>query len=227
MAAHAKFLFDTEFDTPGRGGESGRRAAEAAAAREAGFREGLAEGRRQAETESRERIERQLAELVRQGSAIVEALDAERERLAAEAAALAFSAARRLAPALIAREPHGELMALFEECIAHLSRAPHLVVRVPDGDPAELRERLADMARKAGFEGRIVVLREDGMAQGDCRIEWADGGIERDVRALAARIGEAIGRRYGAAAVEAAGEAGGAGATQTPDTAATADGDAR
>ena len=33
-----------------------------------------------------------------------------------------------------------------------------------------------------GFEGRLVVLAEPEIAPGDCRIEWADGGVVRDQR---------------------------------------------
>jgi flagellar assembly protein FliH len=39
------------------------------------------------------------------------------------------------------------------------------------------------------------VLAEPGMALGDCRIEWADGGLSRDCAATEAAINEAV-RRY-------------------------------
>ena len=40
------------------------------------------------------------------------------------------------------------------------------------------------MARERGFEGRIIVLGDDGMSPGDVRIEWADGGVVRDAGAV-------------------------------------------
>ena len=43
-----------------------------------------------------------------------------------------------------------------------------------------------------GFDGRLVVLAEPGIALGDCRIEWADGGLARDRAATEAAIGEAV-----------------------------------
>jgi flagellar assembly protein FliH len=39
-----------------------------------------------------------------------------------------------------------------------------------------------------------VVLAEPHIAPGDCRIEWADGGINRDSSAADAAIGEAVAR---------------------------------
>ena len=38
------------------------------------------------------------------------------------------------------------------------------------------------------------MLAEPGMALGDCRIEWADGGLARDRAATEAAIDEAVGR---------------------------------
>ena len=43
-----------------------------------------------------------------------------------------------------------------------------------------------------------MVLAEPEIALGDCRIEWADGGIVRDRAATEAAIGEAVGRYLGA-----------------------------
>ncbi len=60
--------------------------------------------------------------------------------------------------------------------------------------------RLDEIARLHGFDGRLVVLAEPGMALGDCRIEWADGGLARDRAATEAAIGEAVGRYVAARA---------------------------
>ena len=39
-----------------------------------------------------------------------------------------------------------------------------------------------------------VVLAEPGMAAGDCRIEWADGGVKRDLAATESAIDVAVAR---------------------------------
>ena len=46
----------------------------------------------------------------------------------------------------------------------------------------------------SGFDGRLVVLAEPDIAPGDCRIEWADGGLKRDRAATEAAIEEAVAR---------------------------------
>ena len=56
-------------------------------------------------------------------------------------------------------------------------------------------EQLAKIAAAHGFEGRLIVMGDDKIAPGDCRLEWADGGMVRDTAAAAALIDEAV-KRY-------------------------------
>ena len=70
--------------------------------------------------------------------------------------------------------------------------APHVVVRVNNELYPATRERLDQIAHARGFEGRLVVLGETDIALGDCRIEWADGGVKRDSAAIATAINAAV-----------------------------------
>jgi flagellar assembly protein FliH len=56
------------------------------------------------------------------------------------------------------------------------------------------REKLEAIARAAGFEGRLVVLAEPGIALDDYHIEWADGGAHRDSAATETAIADAVAR---------------------------------
>src|SRR5262249_6028801 len=116
------------------------------------------------------------------------------DRFEAEAVEVAVAVARKLAPSLIARQPLAEIAALATECFNELLKAPHVVVRVNEGLYASARENLEDIARARGFEGRLVVLGEPDIPLGDCRIEWADGGLKRDRAATEAAITEAVER---------------------------------
>ena len=64
--------------------------------------------------------------------------------------------------------------------------------------PADLyeaaKDRLTEIAAGRGFEGRLAVMADTELALGDCRIEWADGGLSRDRAATVAEIEEAVGR---------------------------------
>ena len=92
----------------------------------------------------------------------------------------------------MAREPLAEISALATECFRHLVAAPHVVVRVNDALQSAARDALEAAAQAS--DSRLVVLAEPDIAPGDCRIEWADGGIKRDSTAIEAAIDEAVAR---------------------------------
>jgi len=166
-----------------------------AAAEQAAFERGRA-ARAAEEQESEEaRLAGEATRLAGEVNALIGQLDTEQERQEKDAVALAFLVARRLCAHLIAREPLGEIVALISECLGPLRKAPHLVIRVRDGDVEALKARIDPLVKEKGFEGRVVFLGEPELAAGDCRIEWADGGIVRDRRALEKQIDQAA-RRY-------------------------------
>lgn len=108
--------------------------------------------------------------------------------------------ARKLCSELIShREPLGGITALVADCFSHLVSTPHLVVRINEfplrGAPGEKIERLA---AQSDFEGRLVITTEPDIATGDCRIEWADGGVVLEQATVEAKINELVGRYAGA-----------------------------
>jgi flagellar assembly protein FliH len=194
MGSPAKFLFDNDFGATEKGKPSVMSIAEHAAAlaeaEAAGFRNGHAAAKAEGEQHAAAALQRIAAALdqLNRGLSAVEA------RLETEAVEVAVAVARKLAPELVAREPFVEISALATDCFRHLVAAPHVVVRVNDQLHASARERLEQTTRAGGFDGRLVVLAEPDIALGDCRIEWADGGVKRDSAATQALIDDAVAR---------------------------------
>jgi flagellar assembly protein FliH len=81
--------------------------------------------------------------------------------------------------------------------LSELHDEPRLVVRVADALLDPLNESLQAARSSAGFEGKIVLLADDSVANGDIRIEWADGGAERDSTRLWREIDEIVARALG------------------------------
>jgi flagellar assembly protein FliH len=195
MSAPAKFLFDVDFT----GGAERKptvtladHAVKLAEAETLAHRRGYAEAQSDAKAEADRRSADALERIASSLGKMSDALHAIETRLECEAVEVAVSVARKLAPALIAREPFAEIAALASDCFRQLSASPHIAVRVNDGLYAATREKLDDIVRSRGFEGRLVVLAEPDIAMGDCRIEWADGGINRDSGAADAAISAAV-----------------------------------
>lgn len=195
MKTAAKFLFDEDFATGEKPTitvvEAERRRADAESV---AYRNGFSAGQAQAENETSQRIAASLA-LIGDGlSRIEHALAGIEARLETEAVEVAVAVANKLAPELIAREPFAEISALATECFRHLVATPHVAVRVGREAFEGTREKLEEIARARGFEGRLAVLADDALAPGDCRIEWSEGGVNRDRASTQAAIDDAVSR---------------------------------
>lgn len=200
-AAPAKFLFDLDFTLPPDGKPSSVSLAEHAQklkeADAAGFQRGFAQAQAEASAGAEQRSAAALERIASALAALDGTLAAIASRLETEAVGVAVAVARKLAPALIAREPLAEMSALAADCFRHLVATPHVVVRVSEGLHEAARAKLDEIIGLCGLDSRLVVMAEPDIAPGDCRIEWADGGVTRDSRATQLAIDEAVTRYVG------------------------------
>jgi flagellar assembly protein FliH len=196
-AAPAKFLFDDDF-APGRDSKPSVALAEHAQklkdAETTGYGRGFAEAKAATKAEAEQRAAMALERIAASLKTFETSFAAVEARLETEAVEVAVAVARKLAPTLVAREPLAEISALATDCFRHLVASPHVVVRVNDTLHAAARDGLEEIIRRQALESRLVVLAEPDIAPGDCRIEWADGGIVRDGAAIAAAIEQAVSR---------------------------------
>lgn len=201
MSVVRKFLFDTDFDDEGVATHPRRveepapppppaepeppppptfSEAELQAARDQAFAAGRTAGTREAEAATG----RKLAAAVQAAASGLQALEQQMRREAEErhreAIRVAMTVAARVLPEMAARNGMAEVEGLFRECMGFLLEEPRVTVRVADALAEAARERLEAVAGTSGFEGRLLVLGDAAMAVGDCRVEWAEGGAERN-----------------------------------------------
>ena len=197
MTAKAKFLFDQDF-APAAKAEKAVAAAEHALmlseAENRGFQNGYAAGQQDEAAAAAQRTAAAFEQVGATLERFARGLVAAEQRIERESIELALTVARKLVPELMVRQPFGEIEALVTECFRQLTSAPHVVVRVNDALHETATQQLTEIARTRGFEGRLVVIAEPEIALGDCKIEWADGGVTRDSDAVHNAIAEAVGR---------------------------------
>jgi len=195
MKATAKYLFDEDFSSGEKPtitlveAERRREDAESQA-----YRKGFAAGEMQAQNDATQHTAAALGLIADAMTRLEQALGGIAARLETEAVEVAVAVAGKLAPELIAREPFAEISALVTESFNHLVKAPHVAVHIGADIYETAKIKLEEIARAGGFEGRLIVLSEATMAPGDCRIEWADGGVARDRAATLAVIDDVVGR---------------------------------
>ena len=200
--------------------------AELNAAREAGFREGMvtgnAAGRQQGFADGRaaglvEGAEATRAEIEGTDAALtahaldriaqgVAGLIAKRE--AGNAARsdqpvhIALAIVRKLMPELARRNGLAEIEGLVRACLTELIDEPRLIVRVATDTIELVRGHLEATVANCGFDTKLVVVGDPALGPGDCRVEWAEGGSERDTTRLLADIEESASRLLDAGALQ-------------------------
>ncbi len=205
------FLFDQAFDDDDafvvstnaaepEAAEADEEAFDAAAldvARAEGFAAGYAAGENEAN--ARAAAEAAAAEdgLLASIAGCLEGAISGAEAAEAVAAAVASQAAARAVarafPALAARVGADEIAATVRDALARAADEPRIVVRLSPDDYEPVEERLADLVERAGYPGRLVTLEDAAVAIGDVRVEWADGGLARDLNRIAASVADALG----------------------------------
>jgi flagellar assembly protein FliH len=198
MAAPAKFLFDMDFSAPDKMRERPATPAEIAqkiaSAEARAYRNGYDAALHETKVESDRRAALALEEIGITIKGIAARFAGIETRMETEAVDVAVAVARKLCSELIAREPLGEITSLVSDCFAQLVSTPHLVVRINDSLYEAAQQRIEKLAKQSGFEGRLVILAEPEIETGDCRIEWADGGVVLERAAIDAKIDELVGR---------------------------------
>lgn len=197
MAQPAKFLFDNDFATGGARSDALTPAAVAVRVAEAeqnGYRAGFAAGQAEATAETQRRLAVALDRISGAIATIAGGLTQIEARMETEAVEVAIATARQLCAQLMQREPLAEISALMTDCFRHLVATPHLVIRINDALYDQAKTHVEDLGRRHGFEGRLVILADPEIDLGDCRIEWADGGVTRERAATDAKITELVTR---------------------------------
>jgi flagellar assembly protein FliH len=225
MTSTRRFLFDTEFDADVARRREERLASEALMpkptpppsepeepppppepvfksadllqAHEDGYADGFANGKAAAEAAAVARISATLERLADQLEYIVQSAADTAARQRENVIRIGAAISRKLLPELSRRQGTTEAEAMLGAVITELIDEPRMVIRVADEDLDTLSEKIDTIAARRGFAGKIVMLADSSVAPGDCRIEWADGGVERDSARLWNDIDQAVVRLLG------------------------------
>ncbi len=199
MAQPARFTFDLDLGkrtkpmAPPEPTMPERLVAELLAqARQEAYAEGVAAGERNATAMAAQTLAAAAGTLATQSAEMAAALDDAAANAQREAVELAASIGRKLALHLLARYPTVELEALIGECMQSLNGVPHLVVRCHPDIADGIRDIATAHMQTSGFAGRLVVMGDPEQRLGDGRLEWVDGGLVRDIGAIAKDIDRKI-----------------------------------
>ncbi len=83
-------------------------------------------------------------------------------------------------PDFMRQERFSEIEHMMMEIMRQRKDTPQIVVTIHEDLLNVLKERIDTIAANAGFQGQVVIMASSGMAISGCRVEWADGGAEKN-----------------------------------------------
>jgi flagellar assembly protein FliH len=148
------------------------------------YESGFAAGQKAAGEEKTQHLNLVMAKLDAHIGALLASAAAARPEQELRIREAALAIARKILPDYTKRHGLEEIEALVAGIIGQMTSEPRLAVRINETQFESVDAGLKELSEKQGYAGKIVLVADATVAPDDCRIEWADGGIERNSAAL-------------------------------------------
>ncbi|MBI3419386.1 MAG: hypothetical protein HY053_04550 [Proteobacteria bacterium] len=194
------FMFDHSFDLAALKAEEEKKIApsysdaDLTAAREQGYQQGLTEGRSITTNEVSQKQANLLLHIERLLHRLAEDVWKVYAQQKQAASDIALTIVRKLLPDYVKKHGMQEMTSAIEASVAEMINEPRLVLRVPDAHFEFISKETTAMAERLGYAGKIIVLADATLGEHDCRLEWADGGMERNLNLTWSEIERQISR---------------------------------
>lgn len=157
---------------------------EVARAQQSAFDEGKVAGRHEASQEIENTIAQTLQKIGQAVPAGFQALKTAEETNQAQAVSIAQAVLKKILPSYVRKHGADEIINVVMQCLEPLRGEPRLILKVHEDVRDEIFEKVTKIAEDFGFDGRVVVMPSSDLELGDCKVDWSEGGAERDSETL-------------------------------------------
>lgn len=109
---------------------------------------------------------------------------------------VAMAIVRRIIPEYLRKNGTQEIMAAVESTVSEMINEPRLVLRVNETQFDFINREVGEMVKRIGYGGKMIILSDNNLGEQDCKLEWADGGMERSSESTMNEIEKQV-RRHG------------------------------
>lgn len=183
-----KFLFDqNDFDknTPVAATYTEEQAAQIKA-------QAYAQGKSDGQKEALQSIESQIAKILQLADQKLGQMVAREElrdlEKSADTIKLCMQIVHKILPQFAEKCALDEIERVILQSLATRRDEPRIAVTVPSAHLDALTPRIDALALEKGYAGKVILIADDNMGVSDCRVEWADGGMERLYASLFSKI---------------------------------------
>ena len=147
---------------------------------------GLAEGRDAAWKEAMASIEKQnsdtLTTIAASLNKAMTTLEKSAENAFSTAVEIAVAVCKKAVPSLCETNALEEVRLLLEKNLHFLKDEPKISLRLNPSLADPIKPVVTDLVKKEAYAGRIAVVRDENVPVGDCRVEWKNGGLEKNLQ---------------------------------------------
>ncbi len=122
------------------------------------------------------------------------AQDAANEELARSALSVAKGICGKMLPTMAEKNAFDEVERVITEVFSKLVDHPSATISVHTSLLEAIEQRVKELSESKGYQGKIIFRADDTMAPDDCKVEWYNGGSERDSQAIWQEISTIIDR---------------------------------
>ena len=170
---------------------------------EAAKREAFETGKEEGIHEAADAIETRISETLVTISERIQALfhqqTAVTTDLLDDATKTAIAVARKCFSHLTDTEAPKVIENMVQEVLSENLEEPRITIHLHTDLLEIMNNRMVKIAQAANFEGQVLVLEDDSITPGDCRVIWSSGSAERDMGALWQQIDEVVEKNLHAA----------------------------
>lgn len=186
-----KFMFDRSFEDSKKGHHAPPperkpvtlRPDQVDALKKAAWDEGFAAGKKSGADEQAHRLQTTLSQMESRMAQLIENFQSVHQAQEEEMRKAVLAVSKKILPDFASKNGLQEIQALLNDVIGNMLHEPRLVVRVHESQFNDVNTKIHEITVQKAYAGKVVVLADAEIALNDCRIEWADGGVERNAEA--------------------------------------------
>jgi len=167
---------------------------EVLSAQQTAFDEGKAAGIQEANAQFEHLIANALTQLAQSVPAVFDQHGKEQQAHSDLALKYSHALVQKIMPVYSQKHGVDEIQDLVAKCMEPLRSEPRIMVKVHESLREDLQEKLGKIAEEQGFDGKLVIMGSEDIVPGDCRVEWSEGGAQRDSAQIWEQIDEILER---------------------------------
>lgn len=151
------------------------------AARKEGFEQGKTDALKEASTTIENQIVDSTKAIGAQLNQLISSQSQVNNDIFRDAIKISRAITQKSFPSINAEHGILEIEQLIRHILNQILEEPRVKIQVHPTLTEHLSERLNEISAETHFEGRVHIIADEAIEQGDCRIDWSNGGAERNL----------------------------------------------